>query len=234
MSIHDQAYIIYTAHYQETSALVKLLTQKNGVVSAVVRGVHQSNKKSNGLRATVQLGNLVECQWSGKTSLKTIYQMELLQAASFDSTEKFICLSYIHELLLFFLREEFHIDQIFDQYGGFLVEMANNKLEPALREFEFQLLEIMGYGIDFSREADVDAPVEPNKKYQVIPGFGVRCAADLDGHVYLGTDLLAIHEKKFATPVSLAVAKKISRTLLDYHMEGRPIKARQLYRELFC
>ena len=233
MSIHDQAYIIYTAHYQESSALVKLLTRENGIISAVVRGVHHSNKKSNGLRAAVQLGNLVECQWSGKTSLKTIYQMDLVQSAVFDTTEKFICLSYIHELLLFFLHEEFHVDNIFDEYAGFIEKILGNNVEVALRTFEFNLLENIGYGIDFSREADEEKPVELEKKYLVIPGVGVRLSNGFDGQCYPGSDLLSIHQKNYGNPLLLSSAKKISRSLLAYHMEGKPIKARQLYRELF-
>jgi DNA repair protein RecO (recombination protein O) len=233
MSTHDQAYIIYNAHYQESSALVKLLTRENGLISAVVRGVHHSNKKSNGLRAAVQLGNLVECQWSGKTSLKTIYQMDLVQPAVFDTAEKFICLAYIHELLLFFLHEEFHIDKIFAEYAGFIENILGSDVEWALRTFEFNLLENLGYGIDFSRVADDDMPVEAEKKYQVIPGLGVMHANDVDVLFYSGSDLLSMHHKNYNNPLLLSTAKKISRSLLAYHMEGRPIKARQLYRELF-
>ncbi len=233
MSTHDQAYIIYTAHYQESSALVKLLTRQHGIISAVVRGVRQSNKKSNGLRAAVQLGNLVECQWSGKTSLKTIYQVELVQSAALDTTEKFVCLSYIHELLFYFVQEEFHVDSVFVDYAGFIEKIRLDNVELALRIFEFNLLESMGYGIDFSRDAEMDMPVNIEKEYKVIPGFGLSLANGFDEQSYSGSDLLLIHQKDYSNSSLLLVAKKISRTLLEYHMDGKPIKARQLYRELF-
>lgn len=233
MAVDDQAYVISAAHYQETSALVRLLTSRHGLVSAVVRGVHATGRKSAALRAAIQLGNRVECQWSGKTSLKTIYHLELLGVSGLGSAEQFVCLTYVHELLLYFLREELLVDDVFPLYGSVLEGIGLHDMEQSLRTFEFGLLDCLGYGMDLGWDTESDAQVQPDLYYRLVPGSGLMLSGVHDAGAFPGSHLLAIQQRIYHDPALLKSAKRVSRLLLAFHMEGRPLKARQMYQELF-
>jgi DNA repair protein RecO (recombination protein O) len=233
MHSHDEAYVIYNVHFQESSALIKLLTKNHGVISAVVRGVHQKGKKSNATRAALQLGNLVECDWFGHSSLKTISHLDSLKNHHFDTANKFICLSYIHELILFFTRENAFIENIFALYNDVINALCGNNIEVGLREFELALLESLGYGIDFSWDVTTQDAVKRECLYKVTPELGVSLVNVIENDIYAGEVLLQLQQRYFVSHEVLLVAKKICRQLLQFHMDGKPLKSRRLYRELF-
>ena len=233
MSIHDHAYVIAATPYQESSALVRLLTLEHGLVSAVVRGVYKTNKQSSAMRAALQQGNLVECYWSGRSNLKTAYKIELIASAGLDTAGKLVCLAYAHELLLYFSKDGLCQQEVFILYRQLLKGISDGKVEDSLRVFEFGLLESLGYGIDFGTDFSNNMPVEPGLYYQLVPGSGVRWAGMADIGSISGEHLLAIRMYEFTDPTVLRIAKRVTRQLLSFHMEGKPIKTRQMYRDLF-
>jgi DNA repair protein RecO (recombination protein O) len=231
--VHDLGYVLHAVHYQETSAIVRLLTREHGLVSGVLRGVYQNNKKSAPMRAAIQMGNRIECEWAGKSSLKTFYRFEQQKAVVLVDTQKFVCLSYIHELLMYFLQENIAVEAIFCAYKNFQEELMSGEIESSLRRFELDLLDELGYGMDLTWDSDAQEAISPDYFYTVIPGHGVReCSAETCGAVY-GADLFAFQQRNFSLPSTLLAAKKINRKILAYYMDNKPLKARAMYSELF-
>lgn len=234
MRHQDKAYVIYTKPYRETSAIVRVFSEQSGLLSGVVKGVHGKGRQAASLRSSLQIGNFIELQWQGKSSLKNIFQIELIETVSVVTAKKFMCLSYINELMLLLLPEEQVFENVFFHYSDVLKKIPLDvPIELLLRQFELILLEEMGYALDFSWDINSDEPVVSDVIYSVIPGEGVKRADDAGSIKFSGKDLLLIASKDFSKVSTLVAAKKTNRLLLDYHLEGRVLKTRKLYHELF-
>lgn len=239
MRHQDHAYVIYTKPYRETSAIVKLFTAQSGILSGVVKGVQGKSRQSASLRSALQIGNWVEFQWLGKSSLKNIFQIELIENPPVLSTKKFMCLSYINELLLYVLPEEQASVNLYQHYKELLQSISlEETIERLLRVFELTLLDEMGYATDFAWDVNNEEPVNSKNTYVIIPGTGVIPAVDTPaisaGRLHVsGEALLLIAARDLSCDTTLLIAKKVNRLLLDYHLDGRVLKTRKLYQQLF-
>lgn len=227
---NDSAYVIYVAHFQESSALVKLISCQHGVISAIARGVYSATKKSTHARSSLQLGNLIECQWGGKASLKTLYQMELVSRPYIEDSKTYLCLSYVHELMLHFLQESISAERVYLAYSRCLQLMAIGKNEIALRHFELDLLEELGYSMDFNWDVEKEQMIDLDKNYNVYPGHGV--VENYSELAIKGCDLSALQNRAFESTPILLLAKKVNRLILSFYLEGKVIKSREMYQAL--
>ena len=68
---------------------------------------------------------------------------------------------YVNELISRVIEPETANPQLFHEYLQCLIGLAvRENIEPVLRRFEFNLLRILGYGIDFSHCAGSGEPIE--------------------------------------------------------------------------
>ena len=233
MLFQGQAYLLHIKPYRESSAIVRLLSREYGLLGAVVKGVYRSDKRSMQLRSALQLGNLLELSWFGKSSLKTIRQLDALEVAAKSSSAHFMCLSYANELLLYLLKEEHPCSDVFDVYQDLVRRFFSNEglLELALRHFEFDLLDALGLGLDFSEEAITGLSVEKDQYFHVVAGVGLNNRVELDEYCHIGQHLLDIHNRDFSSLQTRRSSKLISRYLIDYCLDGKTLKSRLFYRQ---
>ena len=106
-------------------------------------------------------------RWSGKGALKTLTKAEpaaitlpLQQTALYSGF-------YVNELITRVIEPETANPQLFQHYLQCLTGLATQpQIEPTLRLFEFHLLKILGYGIDFLHCAGSGLPVDESMTYQ--------------------------------------------------------------------
>jgi len=223
--------VLHSAHYQESSALVTLFTRHSGIVRAVARGVFAQNKKANSMRSSLQMASYIECRWGGKTSLKTLYDFEQLANPIVTDSKSYLCIAYVHELLMHFLPEAYVAESVFFAYARCLQLLALNQNEIALRHFELDLLNDLGYGMEYTWNADAQEPIQIGGRYAIKAGHGV--VEDTSCNAILGGDLIALQQREFDNLHILALAKKVNRYLIHYYMEGKSIKSRAMYQDLF-
>lgn len=230
----DQAYVLHTMPYRESSLIARLLSAQYGIVSVVVRGVYQQNRKAQQLRASLQLGSLLEWQWQGEGSLKNVVQCDLVAHAAIKDSRQLVCLSYINELLLHFLPAEQSCVTIYAAYCQLLVAIANHDdVEATLRQYEHLLFEEMGCAIDLIWDPVTDQPVEMRKQYCVSPEQGLLpYDGSQQGLILTGRELLLLSEMDFTSLETRRLAKRLHRLIIDHHLAGRTLRARALYRQL--
>lgn len=233
MALIDQAFVLRSRPYRETSAIVQYFTAHHGRVDAVARGVYRKNRQGQQMRSTLQTGNRVELQWAGNGSLKTALQCELVQQAGCASARHLVCLSYINELLLQFLPAEQPAGRLFDAYSYLVQAMAiDSSPERILRLYEFELFEEMGCAIDFLWDCENSQPVEEGFHYTVEPGSGVIVNHDMRKPLLGATELYKLAQRQLDSRQMLQLAKQVNRLLIDFYLAGKPLKARELYRQL--
>jgi DNA repair protein RecO (recombination protein O) len=144
------------------------------------------------------------------------------------------CGWYLNELILYLLGEQDLDPAIFDAYVKALDVLRSRPnqetLEIALRQFEWGLLQSLGYAISLTIEARTLNPIDAEKYYQCIPGEGLIEARE----GIAGITCLALSRGEWASPTLLKGAKQLMRVLIDHLLDGRVLKTRALYRSRYA
>jgi len=99
--------------------------------------------------------------------------------------------------------------------------------ERLLRGFERALLEELGYGLSLWEDTLGD-PIEATAFYLYQPEQGAQRLSNAQGGIP-GSALIALATGDFEDERDLVFAKKLMRGILDQHLEGRPLKSRELF-----
>jgi DNA repair protein RecO (recombination protein O) len=216
----EPALVLHARPYRESSAIVSLLTASHGRIAVVARGV-RSGKRGNAL----QPFNRLRVSWSGRGTLYTLTGWELTRHA-WLSGNALAAGFYLLEVLTRVLPEQEGAPAIFAGTCASLADLQTGEvpLDVALRRFEKLLLEELGYGIDFSRDADSGEPVRAEAEYTLHAEAGfVRSVRG-----YPGAVLLDIAADRYDTRVARVAARKIFREALRPLLGPRPLASRRL------
>jgi DNA repair protein RecO (recombination protein O) len=252
------SYILHTRPYRDTSLLVDVLTQEYGKISLVAKG---ARKAKNNQRYLLQPFIPVLLSWQGKSSLKTLIGIELnsqvdhVKEIATVTTEshsglnsglnskpqssilqgsKLYSALYANELLAYLLYQDDPNDTLYLHYQRLLKQLSNQSLdvEPCLRDFEFTLLDDLGYGINFYSDADTGEDIRADRQYFFIQNHGFVLAehhGDVAGISFGGSELLNIQQRHFDDVLTRRTAKALSRMALQPHLKGRALKSRELF-----
>ena len=224
------AYVLHTRPYQDSSLLVTIFSLDYGRLTLVAKGVRKSKQRQ---RQWLQPFIPLQLSWQGKSTLKTLIAIEHKGALS-PLVDKYLYSGfYINGLLIYLLPEEDNSPELFERYQ-YLVEQLRQQmdLEYCLRLFEFDLLAELGYGIDFTHDATSQATIDSTHSYYFIPDTGftlVNSPLEDSGH-FAGEHLLAIANQDYQNPLVRIAAKRITRMALDFYLQGKPIKSRELFK----
>lgn len=219
-----KGFVLHKRPYRDSSALIELLTDTDGIVPVVARGVKRAKSK---LASVMQQFCLLDLSYTPKGELRALKQAEI-ESHLFLSGERLLCGLYMNELILKLIPRLSHCEDVFELYQNTLQALANApSLEILLRCFEKQLLELLGYGISFSHTLSGLA-IDENQFYQLSLDQGFEAAPEQDGHA--GHLLLKIDEENLDTPETLHAAKQIMRRLIQAHLGHKTIESRSLFR----
>jgi DNA repair protein RecO (recombination protein O) len=141
------------------------------------------------------------------------------------------CGFYVNELVRNFLHKEDPYPDVFNDYQQCLFELTNNSyLEAALRVFELNLMDNIGYGVDLTYDLHHKKPVSLDKKYMFYKGKGFF--EDEDGP-FSGLALRAMQQRDFQNPQTLQEAKLLLRTVIDSNLQGKQLKSRAVINSVF-
>lgn len=217
------AYFLHTRPYRETSLLVDAFTAESGLVSGVMRGGRGSKKTS------LQLFQPMMLELAGKGDLKTIRQAEPAGMALLLQGVNLFSAFYVNELLVRLLPKEEVQTSFFAMYGELLANLASSQA-PALllRRFELELLEVLGYAIDFAHDSETDDVVRAEQFYHYQPERGFFPV--LANHALTrGSVLLQIAEGNLQDSEPARIAKQVNRLALAHLLGPRPLKSRELF-----
>ena len=223
-ALHSQpAFILHQQNYRESSLIIDALTQDFGRVSLVSKGVRKAKSKSAGiLRPFVALS----LSYVGKADLRTLTDAETVGLPNELTGLGLYCGFYINELICNFLHKDDPHPEVFHDYQACLLQLAQGlKLESALRVFELNLMENIGYGVNLSYDLYHDQPIHASKKYLFNKDEGLL--ENAEGQ-FSGFALQAMAQRQFDDPAVLGEAKLLMRTVIDCHLHGKQLKSRSV------
>lgn len=226
------AFILHQYPYRETSKLLDVFSRDHGRVALVARGAQRPGSQ---LRAVLLGFQPVVLSWFGSGEVKTLHSAEWQGGIPHLSGLPLLCGFYLNELLIRLLpREEAHI-ALFSAYFEAIRDLAalpsgEVVVEPILRNFERQLLDASGYGVQWHLCFD-GRPVLNDEYYSFEPGKGI-IPFQIGLPRYEGRSLLAFAEGKVTAEKTLQHAKSLMRQAFSAVLGDAPLHTRQLLIDL--
>ena len=220
-------YLIHHRKYRERSHIVHLFTQEYGRVDGILRQMPPPQYQP------------IRLQASGKSELKNFTKLEIVNQPIFFFGDAFFSGFYLNEILLRLCPLEVQMEQSFAQYAHTLTQLQqlaqqadpNQFLKQILRQFEHELLEDLGYALDFSTDANqLEIQASLNYIFQLNEGFiptAQASRATLNGQQILS---MCQYEKGRDFGLEqLQLLTKLYRQMISSLLGDRPLKSRQLW-----
>ncbi|MBT8140564.1 MAG: DNA repair protein RecO [Gammaproteobacteria bacterium] len=259
-----RVFVLHQRPYRETSAIVDFISEHHGRLSVVCKGLRGQGKAGMGLRANLQPFAELSLGFAGRSELKSLRSIEALQAAPRMSRDTLYAALYMNELLLRLGRANEFCQDIYSHYRNTLQELCgldalgrqagtasdgersarSHNVEVALRKFEFALIEIMGFALNFEYTCDTHEPIVSAQYYSYFAGHGFQrkqnaahgevfspsqVAEQTQALVASGEILALLATGDFEKPEARKFAKRLTRAALHPLLGERPMKTRELY-----
>ncbi len=222
--------MLHTYPYRETSLVAEVFSASHGRLALIARG---ARRPRSALRGLLQAFQPLALSWTGKGELRTLVKAEWLGGVPLLRGPALLCGFYLNELLMKLLAREDPHPRLYDHYLATLGQLAEGATpESCLRIFEVRLLEELGYGPNFAREADTGLPVCAAARYHYAFERGPQRDATAQGPEISGAALLALAAGKLTDPRLAREAKTLMREILKHHLEQRGLFSRQLLFDL--
>ncbi|NDH59488.1 MAG: DNA repair protein RecO, partial [Proteobacteria bacterium] len=212
----DECFLLHHRPHGETSLIVDVFTKKNGKMSFIAKGAKKPKSKFFGYLTPF---TKLRITYTGRSELKTLTNIDRDFSESTNSLSKTsYSLLYINELLIRLLPKDAVHEDLFQLYESFLVKIhAGENIELTLRSFELDMLEMLGYGLDFENEIDKNLSIDVNKNYSFIPERGFRESKNSN---FSGKDIINIRMRKLSE-VSKKHLKHITQESIHFCLDGK-------------
>ena len=224
---NEKAFLLHSRKYTDNKIILDLLTEKCGLVSAVLR---TTPKKSYGVMPT-QFTQML-ASWRGRGELKSLDLFEPEGVSYRLVGSKLYCGFYVNELLMRLLpRNDPHVP-IFESYIQCLEQLMTQAVsETGLRQFELSLLNILGYGIDFERDCHGGRIVSDgdHQYYYVLESGFHLSSGSKRNDTFSGAVLQAISSGALHDAEVRLQAKKLCRFVLNNLLGSKPLKSRDFF-----
>ena len=230
----QRAIVLHLVPYRESSVIVRFLTESAGKISGIYRGVRGNKRKS---KAVVQPLYSGVVEYLGKPDLFTISNFEANRYPALTGQGLYSGL-YVAELLVKVLGEGQGEEQLLEETVRVINDLETNTgLASKLRRFEFRLMEILGYGVDFTCEAVVHEAIDPEGTYVYVDQVGFVRERTTDAALY-GAKIGAIPGSMleqfacgdFSDEAGGVIAKRISTIALSSLMGNKTLSSRKIFR----
>ncbi|HEX2140520.1 MAG TPA: DNA repair protein RecO [Woeseiaceae bacterium] len=224
---NEPAWLLHHRPFQDASRILDVLSRNHGRLSLVARGSRSGRSRLKGLlRPFMPL----QLSWVARSDLGTLTGADRLGAPVALAGEALMAGYYVNELIIHLVHRHDPQPDIFAAYAATIEGLQGGSQVPArLREFELELLRLLGFALDLGHEADTEASLEPSRHYEYRVEHGPAAAGERTGTmIFTGAELLAIRDRDFADPATLRAATRLLREVIAFHLGGRELKSRKV------
>ena len=228
-----EAFVLHSYAYRETSLLLEVFTRGFGRVSMVARAARSPRSSLRGVLLAFQP---LALSWFGKGEVRTLARAEWAGGQPLLRGAALMCGFYLNELLLRMLPREDPHDALFVRYQEALARLAGQDgSTQALRSFERVLLKELGYAMGLERDSVNGGAIDAWKTYAYDPERGpIEVEGTGAESLVSGRTLLDMARDDYTDPQTQQQAKTLMRALIDHRLEHRPLKSRQIFRDLLA
>ena len=220
------AFVLHSRRYRDSSLIIDFFTRPQGRVAVVARG--QLRRKRGAGQPQPFQPFLISLR--GRGELRTLGALDPGGKPETLSGSVLYCGLYLNELVLRLTARDDPFPAVFDSYQEAISSLsAGATPEPVLRRFEIRLLRQLGHGMVLDTDC-YGQTIEAHKRYNYTVGKGAAPSTSGSGEIS-GATLLAMGREQLDSPALLAEARRLMRQVIDHHLEGRPLRTRELFRQ---
>lgn len=219
------AYVLHTRRYGDSSLLVDLFTREQGRVACIAKGALRARRPE----ARIQPFHALSIELRGRGEVLSLTRCEPVATPQPLVGRSLYCGLYLNELLLKLTPRQDACPGLFDDYGTAIGRLPGApSAEPVLRQFEVKLLGHLGLGLALELD-NLGQPISPSSSYTYdVDSGAVPSTGDGTG-VVSGAALLALRSGDFPDTKCLVEARMLMRRILNHHLDGRPLRSRELF-----
>lgn len=218
------AFLIHRRAFKDSSLLLDFFTQEYGRVRLVGRGLRNS-------KTPIQVFQHLNISYSGRGDLKGLNNWEVKDTPRQLKGESLILGMYVNELISRLLHEQDPHFELFEIYKKFIENLATIDSASShwlLRLFEHNLLQELGYGIDFSCDiSGAEIQLDASYEYQHQGGFVRSVAGKILGKSI--NQLLADDINNMPNLEQLKACRDLNRQQLNPLLGNKPLQSRALF-----
>ena len=228
---NEPAWLLHHRPFRDSSQILDILSLDQGRLAVIAKGSRGAKSKLRGiLRPFLPL----QLSWFIRSDLGTLTGAEMNGAALSLSGDALLSGYYVNELILKLLHRHDPQPEIFAAYRRTIERLAGSQDVAAyLRQFEIELLRILGYALNLDHDTETTAPLRPQQQYEYRVEQGLVPVSDRDGPmVFRGAEIDAIRNQQFADPAVLKNAGSLLRNVIAYHLDGKELKSRKVLKDM--
>ena len=228
---NEPAWLLHHRPFRDSSQILDILSLDHGRLAVVAKGSRGAKSKLRGiLRPFLPL----QLSWFIRSDLGTLTGAEMNGAPLSLSGDALLSGYYVNELLLKLLHRHDPQPEIFAAYSRTIERLAGSQdVAPYLRQFEIELLRILGYALNLDHDTETTAPLRPRQRYDYRVERGLVPVSDREGPmVFTGAEIDAIRNQQFSDPAVLKNAGSLLRYVIAYHLDGKELKSRKVLKEM--
>tara|TARA_B100000963_G_scaffold14576_1_gene11212 strand:- start:401 stop:1096 length:696 start_codon:yes stop_codon:yes gene_type:complete len=224
---NDECFLLHQRPYGETSIISEVFTKTNGRTSLIAKGAKKPKSKFFGYLVPFYK---LDITYSGRSELKTLTNIDR-DLSDFNNTlsKKSYSLLYINELLIKLLPKDAAHEELFNLYENFLKEVSSKKdIEIVLRHFELDLLDMLGYGLDYDNDIDNNKPIMAKATYSFISEKGFK---ESERSNLSGEDIMNIKNRNLEE-VPRQSLKDITTKAIRFCLDGKELTSREIFKSI--
>ena len=217
------ALVLHRRPWRDTSFIVEAFTRDYGRVGLVAKGARRAKSRWRGL---LEPFSRLDLSWAGQGELYTLRDIDYV--TRYRLVDKSLMGGlYASELLMRLTARDDPHPVLFDSFEALLATMAAGAPAiVALRFFERDLLDALGYGLTLDHDGDGE-PIAAETRYRFDPESGFWPAAGVEtGELRVaGATLRGLAEGRLTQRTRLREARDLMQAALAPHLGPKPLKS---------
>ena len=224
----EPCFLLHARSFGDTSIIADVFTESSGKISIMAKGAKNPRSKFFGHLLPFSALRIIV---TGKSEMKTLTQIDSNFASqSVKGPHDLYTYLYVNELMMRLLPKGLPNQELYDLYQKF-VELARADAisDLDLRVFELNLLDVLGYGINFDTDSMENSEFKEATFYSFIPEKGFHCSNDSNG--FSAQEIRAIKNRALEGIDKLKL-KQLLQVAIGACLDGRELSSRDFFKKI--
>ena len=220
----EHCFLLHARSFGDTSIIADVFTESSGKVSIMAKGAKNPRSKFFGHLLPFSALRIIV---TGKSEMKTLTQID---SNFLSQSVKGPHDLYVNELMMRLLPKGLPNQELYNLYQNF-VELARADAisELDLRVFELDLLDVLGYGINFDTDSKENSEFKDSIIYSYMPEKGFHNAGDVEG--FSSKEIAAIKNRTLEGIDKLKL-KQLLQVAISACLDGRELSSRDFFKKI--
>ena len=224
----EPCFLLHARSFGDTSIIADVFTESSGKVSIMAKGAKNPRSKFFGHLLPFTALRII---LTGKSEMKTLTQIDSnFFSQSVKGPHDLYTYLYVNELMMRLLPKGLPNQELYDLYKNF-VELARADAisELDLRAFELDLLDVLGYGINFDTDSKENTEFKDSIVYSYMPEKGFHHSDDAEG--FSAKEISDIKNRTLEGIDKLKLKQQL-KVAINACLDGRELSSRDFFKKI--